>query len=110
MLSAIPKLSIIRPEFTPPEVALLAELPTDVVALTTAVTSVITPVRLTVASEEGVLILTWPTSGSGILESTSTLTAGPWAKVNSAPVQSGQNWKVTVPMESATQFYRLRSP
>ena len=84
--------------------------PNDVVALTTAVTSVIAPVRLTVASEEGVLILTWPTSGSGILESTSTLTAGPWAKVNSAPVQSGQNWKVTVPMESATQFYRLRSP
>jgi hypothetical protein len=55
------------------------------------------------------LVISWPASASGVLESASSLTAPVWQDVPEAPVISGDRKIVTVSLASGARFFRLRN-
>ncbi|HEV2437680.1 MAG TPA: LamG-like jellyroll fold domain-containing protein [Verrucomicrobiae bacterium] len=67
-----------------------------------------TNVAITATPSGGNLILSWPAAASGFtLQSRASLTSGSWTGVSPAATLVGNQWQVTVPRTSGTQFFRL---
>ncbi len=64
--------------------------------------------RLAIAPGAGNNVLSWPVSFAGYaLQASTTLAPPSWQNVAQAPVTYAGNHTVTVPVSSATEFYRL---
>ena len=67
-----------------------------------------TNVAISAAASAGNLTLSWPAAASGFtLQSRASLTSGSWTAVTPAAALVGNQWQVTVPRTSGTQFFRL---
>jgi hypothetical protein len=55
------------------------------------------------------VVISWPTSASGVLESASSLIAPVWLDAPETPVISGDRKIVTVGLTSGARFFRLRN-
>jgi Concanavalin A-like lectin/glucanases superfamily len=67
-----------------------------------------TNATITATSSGGNLALSWPAAASGFtLQSRASLTSGSWTTVSPAATLAGNQWQVTVPKTSGTQFFRL---
>jgi hypothetical protein len=64
--------------------------------------------QLAVSATATDLVITWTSSDSSFkLESTPNLGTGAWTDVTTPPVVNGDNYSVTVPLGTTSQFYRL---
>jgi hypothetical protein len=54
------------------------------------------------------VVISWPTNASGFtLKSKTSLSDAAWTTVGTAPVVSGENNQVTLPVSGSAQFFRL---
>jgi hypothetical protein len=66
------------------------------------------PFKLDLALQGSDVVLSWSTNmPPAVLEKTASL-AGGWSDVTNEPAVSGNLWTVTLPHDSASQFFRLR--
>ncbi len=66
---------------------------------------------LTIVAGLTTVTLEWPANGSGfVLEQKSDLGTAAWEPVATAPTLNGANYTVTLPLDSATKFFRLHLP
>jgi hypothetical protein len=66
---------------------------------------------LTIAAGPTSVTLEWPANASGfVLEQEGDLETAAWASVATAPTLNGANYTVTLPLDSATKFFRLHLP
>ncbi|HOW65282.1 MAG TPA: hypothetical protein P5186_05145 [Candidatus Paceibacterota bacterium] len=68
----------------------------------------ITDISLTATISNQQLVITWPTEPDGfVLQETPTLTAPQWSPVVTAPEQQGDLYRVAIPIDATTKFFRL---
>ena len=66
-------------------------------------------VRLAISAATPNVIITWPATAAGfqLQQSTQIGTGAAWTAITNAPVQTGDQNQVTVPIATGTRFYRL---
>ncbi len=65
--------------------------------------------QLNLQTTNGSAVISWPTNATGLsLESTGNL-AGGWAPVTNLPTAVGNQFVITNPVVTGSQFYRLRN-
>lgn len=66
------------------------------------------PPQLHIQPAAGGVLISWSAPSAFVLESTTQMSPPDWGPVEQPPVQSGEEYSVTIPVTAATQFFRLR--
>lgn len=66
---------------------------------------------LSVRTEVPLLVVTWPSTATGfVLEGSPDVPHTSWSSVPGTPQLNGDDYKLTVPLDSPARFFRLRKP
>jgi hypothetical protein len=68
----------------------------------------VTDITVSATVTNSQFVITWPTQPDGfVLQETPSLTAPQWSPVVTAPEQQGDVYKVTIPIDANSKFFRL---